>query len=190
MLNDQKLINLIALGDANAFKDLYNQYADKVYNTALSYAKNVPDAEEITQDVFVKIHNNASKFKGKSSLSTWIYRIAINTSLDAIKKKKNHFSLSTENTLEPVDFDHPGIALENQDDAKILFSVIDTLPDTQKTAFILSFVEELPRQEVADIMNTSLKSVESLLQRAKSTLRKKLDKMNIDRRNFNPKESI
>lgn len=73
-----------------------------------------------------------------------------------------------------IDFQHPGVLLENKEKAQYLFSVIETLAEAQKTAFILSFVEGLPRQEVADIMETSLKSVESLLQRAKANLKKKL----------------
>ena len=72
--------------------------------------------------------------------------------------------------------------LEKRESSKILFQVIDTLPDSQKTAFILSFVEELPRQEVADIMEISLKATESLLQRAKNNLRNKLKNKYPDRR--------
>ena len=72
--------------------------------------------------------------------------------------------------------------LENKENAKALFQVIDTLPDQQKTAFILSYMEDLPRKEVAAIMDTSLKSVESLLQRAKNNLRKKLKKLYPNRR--------
>ncbi len=79
--------------------------------------------------------------------------------------------------MQKVDFDHPGVILENKEKAKYLFKAIESLPATQKTAFILSFIEELPRQEVADIMQTSLKAVESLLQRAKKNLRLRLERM-------------
>lgn len=69
---------------------------------------------------------------------------------------------------------HPGILLENKEKSKILFDFIYQLPENQKTAFILSLVEDLPRQEVADVMEISLKAVEGLLQRAKENLRKKI----------------
>ena len=72
--------------------------------------------------------------------------------------------------------------MENKENAKLLFKVIDKLPDTQKTAFILSYIEELPRQEVANIMETSLKAVESLLQRAKKKMRVELEKIFPNRR--------
>ncbi|MFK7809210.1 MAG: RNA polymerase sigma factor [Saprospiraceae bacterium] len=180
---DHEILKAVAEGDRKAFQQLYTLFSEKVYNTALSYAQNIHNAEEITQDVFTSIFNNAGKFKGNSAVGTWIYRIAVNTSLNHLKKKKRFSFLAFgETEKETPDFEHPGILLENKEKAKMLFKVIETLPDSQKTAFILSFVEELPRQEVADIMEISLKAVESLLQRAKLNLRKKLEKQYPNRR--------
>jgi len=182
--SNNKLIKLIAEGNKEAFQQLYILYASKIYNIAISYSKNIEEAEEITQDVFLKIYKNASKFKGNSTLNTWIYRITVNTSLNALKKKKKIAFLQFGQIIEQPDFEHPGVKLENKENAKLLFQVIDTLSHNQKTAFILSYIEELPRQEVADIMQTSLKAVESLLQRAKKSLRKKLEKLYPNRRIF------
>lgn len=178
MENDIDIILALASGKEGAFKTLYGLYADKVYNTAISYTKNADDAQEITQDVFVKIFKKASTFKGKSSLNTWIYRIVVNTSLNYLKKK-NRFTLFKDafNSIESVEFEHPGVLLENKENAAALYKAMDCLPDTQKTAFILSYIEELPRQEVATIMDTSLKAVESLLQRAKKNMRIELIKL-------------
>ena len=182
---DQRIDGLIK-GDRRAFQEIYHQFGQQVYNTAISYIQNEADAEEITQDVFVSIFKNAKKFKGNSTLSTWIYRITINTSLNYLKKKKR-ISLLPLNKPEEgrPDFEHPGVLLEKKEEAKTLFKLIDTLPDGQKTAFILSFVEELPRKEVADIMEISLKAVESLLQRAKQNLRTQLKSMYPSRRKSN-----
>lgn len=180
---DVEIIQSIANGDRDAFRRFYKMFAAKVYNTALSFTKNEQEAEEVTQDVFTKVFQNAHKFKGDSSPGTWVYRIAVNTSLNLIKKKKRFTFLSlSKSQMELPEFDHPGIILEQKENARQLFKVIDTLPDKQKTAFILSFVEELPRQEVADIMQLSLKAVESLLQRAKKNLRKELGKIYPNRR--------
>ena len=171
----QKLLQAVVAGDRVAFQKLYAQFADRVYNTVLSYCQNVADAEEVTQDVFTKIYRNAGQFKNNSSVSTWIYRIAVNTSLNFIKKRKRYAFLAFLDTShDQPDFEHPGMLMEKKEEAKYLFAAIDTLPPQQKTAFILSFVEELPRQEVADIMETTLKALESLLQRAKQNLRKNL----------------
>lgn len=171
----QELIKNIAKGDKKAFYDLYLLYKNKVYNTALGYLQNIEEAEELTQDVFITIFNKADTFKGKSQLSTWIYRITVNKAINQIDRRKRRPQLDKEiKDYHKVDFQHPGVVLENKENAKYLFAVIDTLAETQKTAFILSYVEGLPQQEVADIMEKSLKSVESLLQRAKTNLKKKL----------------
>lgn len=155
-----------------------------MYNLALSYVQNKEDAEEITQDVFVSIHESMDKFEGKSTLSTWVYRITINKCLDFIKTKNRkkrfaHFtSLFTKNTenerKELVHFDHPGVELEHKEALEILFKCINELPENQKTVLILCKIESKSQQEVAEIMNTSIKAVESLLQRAKSNLIKTL----------------
>ena len=150
-------------------------FSDRVYNTALSYLQNREDAEEVTQDVFTSVYRNASRFRAESAVSTWIYRITINASLNYLKRKRRFsFVRFGEKEKEKPDFVHPGVLLENKEYSIALFKVIDTLPDSQKSAFILSFVEDLPRKEVAEIMGTSLKAVESLLQRAKANLRQRL----------------
>lgn len=183
MNHHPEIVHQIAQGNKEAFYSLYTLYSAKVYNTAISYTQNANDAEEITQDVFVSIHKYASGFKGASSVSTWIYRITVNTSLNFLKKrnKSNFFSLTKEDIRTP-DFEHPGVLLEKKEHSEILFKMLETLPETQKTAFILSYIEDLPRKEVADIMETSVKAVESLLQRAKASLREKLENLYPNRR--------
>ncbi len=164
------------------FISIYNQYNVLIYNIALHYLQNVEDAEEITQDVFVQIHNSLDSFNQKSSLKTWIYRITINKSLDFIKHKNSIkrifiFGKKSENEAELKNistFEHPGIALENKENAALLFEVINELNENQKTAFILSKLDGLSNPEISEIMNVSISSVESLIFRAKTTLKEKL----------------
>ena len=164
------------------FIAIYNQYKVLVYNVALHYLQNVEDAEEITQDVFVQVHNSLDSFKEKSSLKTWIYRITINKSLDFIKHKNSVkrffiFGKKSENEKELEilsNFEHPGIDLVNKENAAILFKVINELTENQKTAFILSKLDGLSNTEISEIMNVSISSVESLVFRAKTTLKEKL----------------
>ena len=166
------------------FEALYNQYCILVYNVALHYLQNKEEAEEITQDVFVQVHNSLSKFNNKATLKTWIYRITINKSLDYLKHKKSlkrffMFGKTSNNEHHLNDFsnfDHPGIALENKEDAVILFKAINELTVNQKTAFILSKLDGLSNPEIASIMTVSISSVESLIFRAKQTLKEKLSK--------------
>lgn len=166
------------------FSEIYTSFKNKVYNTALGYLQNQEDAEEVTQDVFVEIHFSISKFENRSSLSTWIYRITVNKSLDFIKHKnrKKRFSIvvslfdreKDKPAKEESDFIHPGVQLESKENAKILFKAIHKLPESQKTAFLLARVEGLSNKEIAPIMEISVGAVESLLSRAKENLRKEL----------------
>jgi RNA polymerase sigma-70 factor (ECF subfamily) len=164
--------------------ELYNKFGKQVYNLSLQYVQNKEDAEEITQDVFVSIYESFSTFQEKSSLSTWVYRITINKSLDFIKAKnrKKRFaqftSLFSKNNVserhELTHFDHPGVALEQKEAIRTIFKIINSLPENQKTALILSKIEGKSQQEIAEIMQISAKAVESLVQRAKSNLLKNL----------------
>jgi RNA polymerase sigma-70 factor (ECF subfamily) len=167
------------------FEAIYVEYVSMVYNLALQYVQNTEDAEEITQDVFVKVFQNSQKFQEKSSLRTWIYRIAINQSLDFIRAKQslkrrfwlNVFSLNHENyKVEPVEFIHPGIELEQKEACKHIFDAINQLPNKQKTAVILLKIMGKDRGEVAEIMNLNVKAMESVFQRAKKNLEVLLNK--------------
>jgi RNA polymerase sigma-70 factor (ECF subfamily) len=155
-----------------------------VYNLCLKYLQNSEDAEDVTQEVFVAIHNSLHLFKGESKISTWIYRIAVTRSLEFIrsKKRKKRFAFfqaiftneKGEVKTGAVHFHHPGVQLENKERAKILFEAIDKLPENQKTAFILCKLEDLSYSEIAEVMKITNSSVESLLFRAKQNLQKLL----------------
>lgn len=161
------------------FDEIYFEYHVMVYNLALQYVQNIEDAEEITQDVFVKVSSNLHTFKQHSSIKTWIYRIAINQSLDFLKAKNSQkssflssiFSLNDiKLKIEPVTFNHPGIELEQKEAYQKIFEAINQLPDNQKTAIILLKIEDKSQAETADIMDLNIKALESLFQRAKKNL--------------------
>jgi len=167
-------------------------YRLRVFNTAISLVQDHGAAEDIAQEVFVTVFRSVVSFNESASISTWIYRITVNKCLDHLRAKNRQknkgflsmlFSNDTEAPLhDKHDFDHPGIKLEQKETSRYLFQAIDTLPDNQKTAFVLAHIEELPQKEIAEIMDLSVKAVESLLQRAKGNLRKKLSSV-YDRRN-------
>lgn len=164
------------------FQGLYAQYKRKVLNTALNMVQNLQDAEEIMQDVFVELYFNISGFRGESSVGTWIYRITVNKSLDLIKKRKRKkrfgwltgfFDENTGRELHIIsDFVHPGVMIENQEEMQALFGMIDALPDKQKTALVLSVMEQLSYEEISKVMDTTVSSVESLIFRARQNLKK------------------
>ena len=161
------------------FDEIYLEHYKMVFNLALQYVQNTEDAEEITQDVFVKIFDNLNSFKKQSSLKTWIYRMAINQSLDFIKaknaQKRNFlssiFSINDSNfKFQPSNFNHPGIELEQKEACQKIFEAINQLSDNQKTALILLKIEDKSQAETAEIMNLKVKALESLFQRAKNNL--------------------
>ena len=166
------------------FERLYEEFKGLVFNTSAGYVQNVGDAEEIMQDVFVDVYFGLESFKGESSVKTWIYRITINKCIDFLKhrnrKKRFAYISSLFNsetgalTVNPPDFNHPGVLAERKEETALVFKKIGELSETQKTAFILSKVEGLTNIEISEIMRSSVGGVESLLSRAKDNLRKKL----------------
>lgn len=122
-------------------------------------------------------------FEGKSSLKTWVYRIAVNHCLDVLRARQRQrrfafithlFSGKNDAPLELPQFDHPGVLLEDREALENLFKKINRLPENQRTALVLKYLDDLPQREIAEIMQVSEKAVESLLQRAKQNLEKNL----------------
>ncbi len=178
-----ELIRRLQQGEQEAFKNVVDLYQDMVYNTVLSIVQNDEDAEDITQEVFVQVHQSVSLFKSDSKFSTWLYRITITKALDHEKRKKRKkrfafvqslFGEKEETQYHPIEFNHPGVQLENKEKAGELFKVLQQIPNNQRIAFTLNKIEGLNNQEIAAIMNTSFYAVESLLARAKTNLKKKL----------------
>ena len=183
-MEEKEFIQQLKKNDEKAFQLLVDLFSKKVYNTCIGMLQNMEDSEDVTQEIFITIHLNIGLFKEESSLSTWIYRISVNKCLEFIRKKqrkkrlgvfKSIFTSDGEKTLENhTDFVHPGIQLEQQELAKILFKAIDLLPEQQRTAYVLHKLDQVSYNEIAGIMKVSLSSVESLLFRAKQNLKKHL----------------
>ncbi len=185
-MTEQELLSGLRNGEEPAFRELVTRFQDNVFNTALGLLQHHNDAEDIAQEVFIQVYRSISQFKGDSSLLTWIYRITVTKSLEVLRSKKRKkrfgfisslFGEDNKPVHDPGDFNHPGIQQERKEDAAILFKMINQLPENQRTAFILNKVEELSYREIAAILNVSEPAVDSLLQRAKQNLRKKLNEL-------------
>lgn len=183
-MSETELIARLKDGEETAFREVVETWKDMVYNTVLGVVQHDEEAEDVTQEVFIQVYESISQFKGDSKLSTWLYRIAVTKSLDHLRKKKRKkrfaflqslFGVNEEEVRHDPEFNHPGVVLENKENAGILFRAIDKLPDNQKTAFTLHKLEGLSYQEVAEVMDCSVSSVESLMHRAKGNLRKLLE---------------
>jgi RNA polymerase sigma factor (sigma-70 family) len=183
-LNQPELITLLQQGDEAAFKKLVDEYQDMVYNTVVSMVQYADAADDITQEVFIQVYQSAAQFKGEAKLSTWLYRIAVNKALDYEKKKKRKnkggwiqriWGGADDDTMHLSDFHHPGIALEQKENAAHLFNSLKKIPDKQRIVFTLHKLEGLSHQEIAAVMDISLASVESLMARAKAGLKQALE---------------
>ena len=162
-----------------SFEEIIELYNNMVFNLALNYTQNIEDAEEIAQDVFISVYQKISSYRADAEIKTWIYRIAVNKSLDFLKHRQRQkrwavfTSFDLGGNAQPtshVEFNHPGVLLEHKEGLEQLFGCINKLPDNQKTVVLLLKVEQLSQQEVAAILNCSSKAVESLFQRAKKNL--------------------
>jgi len=183
-MSDYETIEQLKQGNEQAFRELVEQYQQMVVRTCYGILRNREDAEDVAQDVFVEVYRSISGFRADAKLSTWLYRIAVNRSLNHIRDNKKRRWLGfgkndeCENTplsiLEADATDQPEYILENKQRAAILFGAINRLPDKQKVAFLLRKNDGLSYREIADVMELSQSSVESLLFRAKKNLQKKL----------------
>lgn len=183
-MTDPELVERLRRGEEPAFRMLYERFSARVFNTVLTYLRDRELAEDTTQEVFLRVFDAIGSFDGRSRLSTWIYRIAVNKALDAVRARTRQrrwatvVSLFRGESVEPVahppDFQHPGVVLERQEQAGLLLAALDILPERQRTAFVLARVEGLPQQEVAAVLGVSVGAVESLLHRAQAALRAQL----------------
>jgi RNA polymerase sigma-70 factor (ECF subfamily) len=183
-LEEGLLIERLKRADESAFKVIVETWQDMVYNTALGILQNAEDAEDTAQEVFTQVFQSIQTFKGDSKFSTWLYRITTSKALDHLRrlKRKKRFAViqrlfgdNNEVTVDPPDFHHPGVSLDNKENAAAVFRAVEKLPENQKIAFTLNKLEGLSYQEISEIMETSVSSVESLLHRAKTNLRKWLE---------------
>ena len=181
VLNETELIEQVKKKDRDAFQKLVETWEGLVYNTLLSILQNEEDAEDVSQEVFMQVFSSIHSFKGDSKFSTWLYKITLSKATDHIRKKKRKkrfaflqslYGKNDEQIIDPPEFFHPGIQLENKESGAELFKAIDQLLPNQKTAFILNKIEHLSYKEIGEILNISDAAVDSLLQRAREKLKK------------------
>ncbi|RKD90579.1 RNA polymerase sigma factor [Mangrovibacterium diazotrophicum] len=183
-MTDQDLVQQINDGDEKAFRLLVDRHQKMVLHTCLGFVQDRNDAEDLAQEIFVELYHSLHKFRGESKLSTWIYRIAVNRSLNFVRDNKRRkffrsvgISLGDETKVDVPDeswSSRPDHEVENDQRRTNLYKAINSLPERQRVAFTLSKLEDLAYQDIAEVMGLSLSSVESLIHRAKLGLQKKL----------------
>lgn len=170
---DQILINQIVEGNTQAFSKLVDEYKDLVFTLAIRMLKNREEAEEVSQDTFIKAYKSINKFQGDSKLSTWLYRIAYNTSLDRIKKNKKYLKdipidEFTEREVKSIDnaLDNL-ITLEKNQAIK---NCIEKLPSDDSALMTLYYFDELSLKEMSEILNLTANNIKVKLFRCRKKL--------------------
>ena len=171
--NDQYYINLIVEGDTNAFSVLVDRYKDLVFTLALRMLKNREEAEEVAQDTFIKVYKSINKFKGDSKFSTWIYKIAYNTSLDRLKKNKKYINdvaidEFTERQIKTID--NALDKLEDEEREQTIQKCIALLPNDDSFLLTLYYFDELTLEEISKTIGIKPNNVKVKLYRSRKKL--------------------
>jgi len=182
---DAALMLLVKQGDTTAFEQLVEKYKQPVLNLVYRMLRDLTEAEDIAQNVFVQVYKSASRYEISSKFSTWLFTIARNLSLNEIRRRSRH-------PAESIDAPHPEIEdqpwhqfedkktftppeslLQGELEAKILEAVAE-LPENQRMAILLCRQGDLSYEEIAEVVGTSLSATKSLIHRGRETLKQKL----------------
>lgn len=180
--NDTRLMLRVQQGDEGAFRQIIDLYQKPILGLCFRYVGNQQDAEEVAQDVFIHLYRSADTYRPTAKLSTYLYRIAVNLSLNRIRdrKRKRFFSLDAMREdlhQEPVHpDDSPEQEMERKETQEQVQRALEQLPENQKTAVVLKRFEGLSYEEIAEVMRCSVSAVESLLHRAKLNLAQSMRK--------------
>lgn len=171
--SDQELVRKIKTGAKGAYQELFERYAPRIYNFSLAYLKNKPDAEELVQDVFMKIWEKRSDLDQTKNIKAFIFKVAVNTIYDFIRKKNienafNNFVKSNSNPDRNNTWHE--VIFENM--KQNLQKLVAQLPKQQQKIFYLSKEKGLTNNEIAKQLNVSKRTVENHLYRAISFLKK------------------
>jgi RNA polymerase sigma-70 factor (ECF subfamily) len=183
-VDEATLIERVKNGDQQAFEDLVSRYENKVYRLAIKLTRNETLAEEVMQEVFLKIYEKIGTFRGESALSSWIYRIAANACFAKLNLEKRHQHADLDDTMpqaeialqERQDTSHelPDRPLLTSEALSVISRAIERLPEDFRVVLTLRDVEGMSNEEVARVLELSVPAVKSRLHRARLLLRKRL----------------
>ncbi|UUF15692.1 MULTISPECIES: RNA polymerase sigma factor [Flavobacterium] len=172
-ISDQHYIDKVLQGETNAFAVLVDRYKDMIFTLALKMVKNREEAEEVSQDTFIKIYSSLNKFKGESKFSTWIYKIAYNTCLDRLKKsKKDDFNISIDDFSSHLikTMDTALTALEDKERKQTIQKCLNLLPSDENFLLTLFYFDDQNLEEIGKIMNISANNAKVKLFRSRQKL--------------------
>lgn len=182
-MTDEELVEKVKKGDADVYEKIIQKYQSKVFGLIYNMTKNQNDIEDLAQEVFIKIYKNLGKFKGESSLYTWIYKITVNLCLDEMKKRKNVIYLDEKIEVDDGEVNRE-LPSEEKSQEKLyeekelqekLHNCINKLPEKQKVMIVLRDIKGFSYEEISKITDVKLGTVKSQINRARLKLKELLD---------------
>jgi len=170
---ERELIVKAGQGDKGAFREIYQKASGYVYTLAYRVTNTKHDAEEVTQDVFLKLHHSLCFFKFEASFKTWLYRIAVNTALNHAKKRSRVTTREVEEAFEdPATVTQPDVRkyLAAEDAEKKLKIMLDQLNPDQRACIVLREIEDRNYREIAQSLGININTVRSRIKRARENL--------------------
>lgn len=170
---DQGLLERIRAGDEQAYAQLLDRHLDRIHGLAVRMLGNAADAEEVAQDTFIKAWQQIPEWTpGKAKFSTWLHRVAMNLCHDALRRRRPTQPLDS---IDPrSDAPGPEGRAHARDQSAEVRRALDSLPERQREAIILSHFQELSQREAAQVLDVSERALESLLARGRRALRELL----------------
>ncbi len=169
---DEQLMYATARSDAKAFRTLLNRYSQRVFGLAWRLCGNKAEAEDLTQELFLKVWRNAGTWQPQAKLETWLYRILYNLFIDSRRRTKTPSEPLSDDIR--CDDDSPEQTLIKKRSAQEIGAALNALPDRQKEALILCYYQGLKAKDAAEILSVSQSALESLLFRGRQTLKEQL----------------
>ncbi|WP_304509481.1 RNA polymerase sigma factor [Anaerotignum sp.] len=196
---NQILISRAKQGDMAAFEELIQQHEKIVYNVALRMMNHSEDAKDISQEVFIKAYKNITGFDERSTFSTWIYRITVNTCIDEMRKRKGKQKLFLDNEFEneegkvkqeiPSQCDTPEETLIRKEEKNEILTALQEISEDYRTVFILRDIRGLSYDEIAEITGLALGTVKSRISRARNHLKKEIYRI-WERNSVEPRHNV
>jgi RNA polymerase sigma-70 factor (ECF subfamily) len=171
--NERQLVQRIQAGDRRAFEDLLDLYETRVYRLGLRFTGSIPDAEDVTQEIFLAVYKGLAQFRGGSALGTWIYRIAMNHCLEFRRKRKlESIPYDEELTLASSDWrEDPFQSADRQELSEKVEAALNCLSPLHRDVIVLHELQGMTYQEVAAALNVPVGTVKSRLSNAFRRLR-------------------
>jgi len=170
---DAELLDRLATGDETAFRLLVERHIDRAYAIALRIVGNAADAEDVVQDTMLKIWSHRGRWQhGRAKFSTWLYRVVSNRCIDLRRKPRNEDVDAVPEVADPQP--DASSVIERNEVRDLLGTAMQRLPEQQRLAVILSYHENMSNGEIAEVMDTTIAAVESLLKRGRQQLRELL----------------